>query len=72
MSVSRWPRVARKPRISPEVRRDEYMTTVVIRFRRPWKQMGAAERAAVLEDGAAFLESVAGQMRSELSEIEIG
>lgn len=54
-----------KPRITTDPRRDDYSATVVIRWRRNWRKMTADERRAVLNEGAAYLETIAAQMRDE-------
>lgn len=60
---------ANKPRITTEPRRDDYSTAVVIRWRRPWPKMTAEERAAILEAGAAYLDTIAAQMRDEAADL---
>lgn len=54
-----------KPRIVPEVRRDDYAFTFILRVRRNWKKMTLDERKAALLAGADQLEVYAQQMREE-------
>jgi len=54
-----------KPRITTDPRRDDYSTAVVIRWRRNWRKMTGDERRAVLTEAAAYLETIAAQMRDE-------
>lgn len=58
-----------KPRITTEPRRDDYSAAFVIRWRRPWPKMTAEERVAILEAGAAYLDTIASQMREEAADI---
>lgn len=54
-----------KPRITTDPRRDDYSATVIVRWRRNWRKMTTDERRAVLTEAAAYLETIAAQMRDE-------
>lgn len=58
--------VPTKPRITVDPpRRDDYATTIVLRYRRSWNKMSLMEREAVLLQGADALDELARQMRAE-------
>ena len=54
-----------KPHIIPEVKRDEYTITFILRTRHSWKRMKPEDRRATLLAGADQLEAYAQQMRDE-------
>lgn len=57
------------PEIAPEVRRDDYSMTFILRVRRSWPKMTAEARQAALLAGADQLEEYARQMREEAEEL---
>jgi hypothetical protein len=54
-----------KPRLTAEVKRDDYTMTFVLRTRRSWRKLSLDERRAALLEGAEQLDVYAQQMREE-------
>ena len=58
--------VPTKPRITPDVHRENYAMFFILRHRRNWEKMSVEERCAVLTEGATLLQEYAAQMLSEI------
>lgn len=58
-----------KPRMTADVKRDDYTMTFVLRTRRSWRKLSLDERRTALLEGADQLDVYAQQMREEAEQI---
>lgn len=61
----------KKPRIIPEIERDDYLVVVRLRYRRSWRKMTDNDRAEALGAMATQLRDYAEQMDAELQELQV-